>query len=201
MSNTVIELVRIAQKPDATPVTSLLTTRRICRIFAQRLDAIVSERRAIRRQASKLRHYLPFTANTIYDLQQQAKNHRSTEVDDLRTVMTAFGRSLMLDTEGLTEALGFDRICDLLSVNPVHRQQVHTDGDISIRGVAFLSRLEDSADRQSEVWGDGGPLYRACQLAMMKFIRETPSHLLPDPFAPGEVFGPRLPPALSIVGN
>ncbi|MEA9979321.1 MULTISPECIES: hypothetical protein [unclassified Pseudomonas] len=201
MTTTAMALIRIAQKPGLTPSTNLITIRRICRIFAGHIDVIQCERRALRRQAGKLRHYLPFTANSIYELQQRAEDHRRKEWDDLRTVMTAFGRSLMLDTEGLSHALGFDRVCDILSVNPAHRHQAHLDGDTSIRGVAFLSQLEDSADRQSEVWGDGGPLHRACQLAMMRFIKEMPSHLLPDPFAPGAVLGPKLPPTLSIVGN
>lgn len=199
-TNIVIVLARIAQKPGATPSTSLITTRRICRIFTERLDSIGSERQAMRRQAGKLRQHLPFTAGSMADLQRRALEHRSQECEDLRTVMIAFGRSLLMDTEGLTQALGFDRICDLLSVNPAQRHQACADGDTGIRGIVFISRLEDSADLKREAWGDCSPLYRACQLATMKFIQECPEHLLPDPFAPGAPFGPKLPPTLTIVG-
>ncbi|MEB0119206.1 hypothetical protein QN391_00600 [Pseudomonas sp. CCI1.2] len=201
MTSLIIRMCNIAIKPNTSAATRLITTRRICRDIAQRLDSIHSERRAMRREAGKLKAFMPFTRQAITDLEQQAKEHREDEHSGARRVLTGFGQSLMFDREGLADALGFDRMCDLLSVNPVHRQQAHKDGDTSLRGVAYLSQLEDSADRQSEVWGDGGPLYRACQLAMMKFIRETPSHLLPDPFAPGAVFGPKSPPTLSIVGK
>jgi hypothetical protein len=34
---------------------------------------------------------------------------------------------------------------------------------------------------------------------MMDFIRTCPDHLLPDPFAPGAPFGPKLPPVLRVV--
>lgn len=105
----------------------------------------------------------------------------------------------MFDREGLADALGFDRMCDLLSVNPVHRQQAHKDGDTSLRGVAFISQLEDSSTAYGDEWGAGGPLYRACHAAMIQFIKECPEAQLPDPFAPGAPFGPKLPPKLSVV--
>ena len=44
-------------------------------------------------------------------------------------------------------------------------------------------------------------LFNACQLATANFIKECPAHLLPDPFAPGAPFGPKLPPVLSIVSK
>lgn len=34
---------------------------------------------------------------------------------------------------------------------------------------------------------------------MIQFIKECPKDLLPDLFAPGEVFGPKLPPKLRVV--
>ena len=107
----------------------------------------------------------------------------------------------MLDRDGLAESLGFDRLCDLLSVNPIHRQQASADGDTSLRGVAYLSKLEDSADRKSDEWGAGGPLYRARHAAIIQFIREFPEDQLPNPFAPGAPFGPKLPPDLRLVGE
>lgn len=199
-TNVVIALLDIAQKPGASMSTSLITTRRICQIFGQRADAIRSERREIRREAGKLRAFLPFTSNRIDELQQQALEHRRPEWDDLRKVLGAFGRSLMLDTEGLMEGLGFDRVCDLLAVNTVEREAARKDGVNGLAELVFAHSLEDSAARRGQEWNDA-PLFNACQLAFIKILRECPDHLLPDPFAPGAPFGPKLPPTLSIVGK
>ncbi|WP_397442982.1 hypothetical protein [Pseudomonas chlororaphis] len=196
----VIALVDIAKKPGASMSTSLITTRRICRIFGERLDSIRIERRAMRRKASKLRQYLPFTASTIAEIEQAAADHRGSEWQDLRTVLSGFGRSLVLDTEGLAEGLGFDRLCDLLAINTVERETARKDGLASLADLVFAYALEDSATRRGQEWNDA-PLFNACQLATAQFIRECPEHLLPDPFAPGAPFGPKLPPNLRLVGK
>ncbi|WP_434698872.1 hypothetical protein [Pseudomonas sp. D1-1] len=199
-TNVVIALLDIAQQPGASMSTSLITTRRICRIFGQRADTIRSERRDIRREAGKLRAFLPFTTSRIDELQQQAMEHRRAEWDDLRKVLGAFGRSLMLDTEGLMDGLGFDRVCDLLAVNTVEREAARKDGVNGLAELVFACSLEDSAARRGQEWNDA-PLFNACQIATANFIRDCPEHLLPDPFAPGAPFGPKLPPTLSIVGK
>ncbi|AZD52184.1 hypothetical protein C4K19_0366 [Pseudomonas chlororaphis subsp. aurantiaca] len=194
----VIALVDIAKKPGASMSTSLITTRRICRIFGERLDSIRIERRAMRRKASKLRQYLPFTASAIAEIEQAAADHRSVEWQDLRMVLAGFGRSLVLDTERLAEGLGFDRLCDLLAINTVERETARKDGLASLADLVFAYALEESAARRGQDWNDA-PLFNACQLAMANFIREYPKHLLPDPFAPGAPFGPKLPPDLRLV--
>ena len=197
----VTRLCNIALKPGISAATQLTTTRRICRAIANQLDVIRSERRAIRREAGKLKAFLPFTRRAIEELEKRAREHQEAIRAGAQDVLAGFGQSLMFDREGLAQALGFDRMCDLLGVNPVHRQQANADGDTSLRSVAYLSQLEDSADRNSDEWGGGGPLYRACHAAMIRFIRECPEDQLPDPFAPGAPFGPKLPPTLSIVGK
>jgi hypothetical protein len=196
----VIALVDIAKKPGASMSTSLITTRRICRIFGERLESIRVERRAMRRKAKRLSLYLPFTANAIAEIEQQATEHRHTEREDLCKVLSGFGRSLMLDTEGLANGLGFDRLCDLLAINTVERETARKEGVASLADLAFAHALEESAARRRQGWNDA-PLFNACQLATMNFIRECPEHLLPDPFAPRAPFGPKLPPTLSIVGK
>ncbi|PWY39834.1 hypothetical protein [Pseudomonas sp. RW409] len=196
----VIALVDIAKKPGASMSTSLITTRRICRIFGARLDSIRIERRAMRRKASKLRQYLPFTASAITEIEQAAADHRGSEWQDLRTVLSGFGRSLVLDTEGLAEGLGFDRLCDLLAINTVERETARKDGLASLADLVFAYALEESATRRGQDWNDA-PLFNACQLAMANFIKECPEHLLPDPFAPGGPFGPKLPPDLRLVSK
>ena len=62
---------------------------------------------------------------------------------------------------------GFEGICELLEVNPVHRAEVvqyASDVDRAIFAVAFESGLEESASRQSgrhpADWKDG-QLYQA----------------------------------------
>ena len=197
----ITRLCNIALKPGVSATTQLITTRRICRAIADQLDVIRSERRAIRRQAGKLKAFLPFTRQAIAELEGRAREHQEATRSGAWGALAGFGQSVMFDREGLAQALGFDQMCDLLGVNPVHRQQTSANSDTSLRGVAYISRLEDSADRKSDEWGAGGPLYQACHAAMIRFIRECPEDQLPDPFAPGASFGPKLPPAPSIVGN
>lgn len=197
----VTRLCNIALKPGISAAIQLTTTRRICRAIANQLDVIRSERRAIRREAGKLKAFLPFTRRAIEELEERAQEHQEAIRAGAQDALAGFGQSLMFDREGLAQALGFDRMCDLLGVNPVHRQQASAEGDTSLRGVAYLSQLEDSAARKSDDWGAGGPLYRACHTAMIRFIRACPEDQLPDPFPPGAPFGPKLPPTLSIVGK
>lgn len=197
----ITRLCNIALKPGISASTQLITTRRICRAIANQLDAIRGERRAIRRKAGKLKAFLPFTRQAIEELEERAREHQEAIRTGAQDALAGFGKSLMFDREGLAQALGFDRMCDLLGVNPVHRQQASAEGGTSLRGVAYLSQLEDSAARKSDDWGTGGPLYRACHAAMIRFIRECPEDQLLDPFAPGAPFGPKLPPTLRIVGK
>ena len=197
----ITRLCNIALKPGISASTQLITTRRICRAISDQLDVISGERLALRRQAGKLKAFLPFTRQAIAELEGQASEHQEATRSGAWSALAGFGQSLLFDREGLAQALGFDKMCDLLGVNPVHRGQAIADGDTSLGGVAYLSQLEDSADRKSDEWGAGGPLYQACHAALIRFIRECPRDQLPDPFAPGAPFGPKLPPALSIVGK
>lgn len=197
----ITRLCNIALKPGISASTQLITTRRICRAISDQLDVISGERLALRRQAGKLKAFLPFTRQAIAELEGQASEHQEATRSGAWSALAGFGQSLLFDREGLAQALGFDQMCDLLGVNPVHRGQAIADGDTSLGGVAYLSQLEDSADRKSDEWGAGGPLYQACHAALIRFIRECPRDQLPDPFAPGAPFGPKLPPALSIVGK
>lgn len=196
--NLIIALCNIASKPNASATTQLIVVRRTCRAIAHQLDSIRSERRSIHREAGKLKAFLPFTRQAIADLEQQAQEHREDERSGARRVLAGLGQSLLLDREGLADALGFDRICDLLNVNTVEREQARQEGVSSLEDLVFIHVLEDSAERRGQEWSDA-PLFNACHATMANFIKECPKHLLPDPFAPGEVFGPKLPPKLSVV--
>ena len=193
-----MRLCDIALKPGGSASTQLITTRRICRNIASNLDSVRGEQRAMRRQAGKLKAFLPFTRQAIADLEQQAQAHREDERGKAVAALAGFGQSLLFDHDGLAGALGFDRMCDLLSVNAVEREQARRDGVTSLEGLVFTHALEDSAERRGQEWNDA-PLFNACHAAMADFIRECPKHLLPDPFAPGAPYGPKLPPKLSVV--
>lgn len=195
-------LADIAEKPSISPSVKLVTTRRMCRVFAQGLIAIHDERRALKRMAAKQKEFLPFSAQRMADLERQASEHRSESLTHFHNSLTSIGIALLLDKEGLAASLGFDRLCDVLSINPVHRDQARQEGEASICALAFSHRLEDSADLQREgrgyVWGDGGPLFQACLRGWVLFARDCQARDI-DPFAPGEVFGPPSPPVLRLV--
>ncbi|SER19020.1 hypothetical protein SAMN04244573_03059 [Azotobacter beijerinckii] len=193
-------LADIAGNPDSTPRARLIATRRLCRLFVREREAIHDERRALRREAGKLRAFLPFTATRVAELERQADEHMATELDILRHALTGLGRTLLHDSEQLDESIGFERLCDLLNINPAHREMACRAGHTTISDLIFVAGLEDSADRHDPDWKDG-PLFSACHAAMMEFIKETPRHLLPDPFAPGAPFGPKLAPKLRVVGK
>ncbi|MFG0721883.1 hypothetical protein ACF8PU_09440 [Pseudomonas sp. GLN_6] len=196
--NLLLTLATIAEKPNTTKRDALTITRRALRHICQQKAQIQAERRAMNRQARKLRQYLPFTAKAADDLEQRASDHHAEALAAFRRVLVAYGEVIIHDREGIAAALGFDQMADLLNINPVHREQAKQDGGESLQGLAYIARMEDSAARPSSA-GQGSPLYQACQAAMMSFIRNCPAHLLPDPFAPGAPFGPPIPPELRVV--
>lgn len=198
MPTPTMRLCNIALKPGISASTQLITTRRICRNISRNLDSIHAERRAIRRQAGKLKAFLPFTRQAIADLEQQAWEHRDDERSKALVALSGFGRQLLFDEDGLADALGVDCLCDLLSVNVVEREHVRREGVTCLGGLVFTQVVEDSAERRGQEWNDA-PLFNACHAAMADFIRECPDGVLPDPFAPGAPFGPKLPPKLRVV--
>lgn len=193
-----MRLCNIAAKPGISASTQLITTRRICRNIGCNLDSIHAERRALRRRAGKLKAFLPFTRQAIADLEQRAQTHRSDERAKALVALAGFGQSLLFDHDGLAQPLGFERLCDLLSVNTVERERARQEGVTSLEGLVFTHALEDSAERRAQEWNDA-PLFNACHAAMADFIRDCLDGVLPDPFAPVAPFGPKLPPKLRVV--
>jgi hypothetical protein len=198
MPTPTMRLCDIALKPGISASTQLITTRRICRNISRNLDSIHAERRALRRQAGKLKAFLPFTRQAIADLEERAQTHRSVERAKALVALAGFGQSLLLDHDGLALVLGFERLCDLLSVNTVEREQARREGVTSLNDLVFIHALEDSVERRAQDWNDA-PLFNACHAAMADFIRDCPDGVLPDPFAPGAPLGPKLPPTLRVV--
>jgi hypothetical protein len=99
----------------------------ICRLYAADLDALNAERRILYRQVRLASRFLPFTAAAVTALEWQAASHTEERRESLRSALLGFGR-MLLDTDNLTAALGFDGLYDLLSINPVHREQARRDG-------------------------------------------------------------------------
>lgn len=193
-------LARIGLKPGASLRDSLTIARHVLRQLCAEREAIHDERHALRRKANQLRRHLPFTRLAVERMEQQARDHRADELKLLRPVLLAYGQSLIHDRDGYMAALGFDAVCDLLNVNPVEREQARADGVDDLAGLIFVHNLEDSASHRGED-SKRGPLFEACYSAFCEFIRTAPPGTLPDPFAPGAPFGPKLPPALRIVGK
>lgn len=127
-------LADIGNKPGTTHRDALTITRRVLRITCQQRDNITAERRALRRQAGKLRQFLPFTAQQVADLERQAREHRAEQLEGTRQVLVAFGAVLLRDPDDIAGALGFDQLADLLSINPAHREQARKDGGESLAG-------------------------------------------------------------------
>ncbi|WKN22418.1 hypothetical protein [Azotobacter vinelandii] len=164
-------LADISSRPTATARTRLIAIRRLCRAFTQELEAIDAERRALRRQAGRLRVFLPFTGLAVSDLERQASACRRDARHDLRRALASFGRRLMRERQGISETLGFDDLCDLLNVNPVHRGALCRRTGAGFAEIVFIEGLEDSAEHQGRDWKDG-PLFNACYYAMIGLLRE-----------------------------
>lgn len=192
-------LADIGLKPTTTNRDTLTIARRVVRRMCEARDEIRAERRELRRQARKLRQFEPFTKLAADTMEQQARDHRGAEWESVRRVLLGYGRLIALDHEGIGEALGFDALADLLNINHVDREQARREGWRTLSDLVAAHDLENSSERRCDDWGEGSPLYEAALLATMELIRTTPTHLLPDPFAPGAPFGPKPTPVLRVV--
>jgi hypothetical protein len=184
-TTTIIKLCHIAAKRPQQHGTFLLVARRICRLLGQRRDDIRDEANQFRREAKKMEHYRPFTDRSIDELNEKAMDHRAQERHDVRMVLKAFGRSIIHDPDGVADALGFDRLCDLLAINTVEREQARQNGITDLAGLVFGEVIEESAARRGQQWNDA-PLFNACQLAFVEFVRTCPEDELPSLLMPGK---------------
>lgn len=180
------KIASIAQKPDLSPSTMLILTQRMVRNGLAKLSEIRAERRVFRREAAKLQGY-PFTQQQMDYLLQQARNHRADDMRDIKQGLVGMGYHLIKDTDDSYNAIGFDRLCDLLSINPVHRRAIQHD-ERGLAGLIYVARLENSVSPKSDGWGEGGPLFEACFMAMVDWIKTAPEGDLPDLFGPGSPF-------------
>ncbi|TBW32186.1 hypothetical protein E0E54_19800 [Azotobacter chroococcum] len=155
-------LATIACSPTATPRARLIAIRRLCRLLSQEREALYDELLALRRQANKLRAFLPFTADRVADLEWQVAVV-GDDLDDIELRLANIGRVLMDDSKKMTMAIGFDGLCDLLNVNPAHRETARRAGHSTLTKLAYACQ-EDSVDRHDEAWKDR-PLFNALHAA------------------------------------
>lgn len=187
--STIRTLANIGLKPGASLRDRLTIARYVLRQLCAERETIHDERHALRRKANQLRRHLPFTRMAVEQMEQQARDHRADELELLRPVLLAYGGSLIHDRDGYMAALGFDAVCDLLSVNRVEREKARADGVDDLAGLIFVRNLEDSASHRGED-SKRGPLFEACYFAFCEFILTALPGTLPDPFGPD---GPTVP--------
>ncbi|WP_190419141.1 hypothetical protein [Pseudomonas typographi] len=179
-------LQEIAALPHLSPRSQLIIARRMARVYVAETEWGSSLLNAALRKAKA---GLPFTEKRVAHLKEMREELR----DDYGSSMVDLADWLYSVDRDITALYGFDGICDLLEVNPVHRAEVleyAEDKSRAISAIAFVSGLEESASRQSgrhpADWKDG-PLFN---LFMRKFqqLMLDETNALPDPFAPGGPF-------------
>lgn len=180
------KLAKIARKPDHSLRAMLILTQRMVRISLAKLTEIRAERRVFRREAAKLKAY-PFAQGQMDSLLQKARSHRENDYREIKQGLIGMGYHLIKDTDNSYDVIGFDCLCDLLSINPVHRPTIQSD-ERGLSGLIYVARLENSVSPQSDEWGRGGPLFEACFLTIIDWIKTAPEADLPDLFGPGSPF-------------
>lgn len=180
------KLAKIARKPDHSPKSMFILTQRMVRISVAKLAEIRAERRVFRREAAALRAY-PFSQQQMNRLEDLSRIHRENDFQEIKRGLIGMGYHLIKDTDNSYDVIGFDTLCDLLSINPVHRPSIPSD-ERGLAGLIYVARLENSVSPQSDGWGQGGPLFEACFLTIIDWIKAAPEGDLPDLFGPESPF-------------
>lgn len=179
-------LVELSQRGNNTPAVSVVIARR----FARHLrDEGEHYREHFKAQIAAAKAALPFTATKLAELERQQEDKREVRKHNLLAIADWLRRNDSV----LVGLYGFHGICDLLAVNPVHRDEVKeyvSEASGTITAIAFIGGLEDSAStmsgRNKPDWKDG-PLFNAFHRQMMQTMEENPG-AMPDPFAPDGPF-------------
>ncbi|GFM89288.1 hypothetical protein PSCICO_46870 [Pseudomonas cichorii] len=163
--------------------SQLILARRLVRQSLQDREAVQA---FFREEVKKAEAGLPFTQRRLEiakDLQRQSR-------DGFRTGLLEIGKWLYQSDEALTEKYGFDGVCDVLEVNPVHRPEVlkwAEDKSRAISTAAFIVGMEDSARQRSgrhpADWKEG-TFFQVFLEMQVDLFRRKPE-LMPDPTAPG----------------
>ena len=146
--------------PHLSPRSRLIVLRRLARESHARREVVQA---FFDSEIKKAKAGPPSTAKALKNIRGLYKQARA----DHEQIACVVGQWLFENDALLTTMYGFEGICELLEVNPVHRAEVvqyASDVDRAIFAVAFESGLEESASRQSgrhpADWKDG-PLYQA----------------------------------------
>lgn len=137
-------------------------------ILARRLARYICTERSLSRgyansEIRKAEAGLPVTKGQLAKIRQSQKKAARLH----RQILVDIGTWLCQHEEALAEQYGFEGICDVLEVNPVHRAEViegAMDRRRSISAIAFIAALEDSASVKSgqhPAECKDGPLYQA----------------------------------------
>ena len=153
-------LKALVSVPHLSPRSRLLVLRRLARESHTRWEAVQA---FLDGEIKGAKAGFPSAAKAL----KKIRGLRHQAQDEHQQIACVVGRWLFEDDALLTTMYGFEGICELLEVNPVHRAEVvqyASDVDRAIFAVAFESGLEESASRQSgrhpADWKDG-PLYQA----------------------------------------
>ncbi|MGH8419960.1 MAG: hypothetical protein ACRER8_22205 [Pseudomonas sp.] len=172
----VTALYAILTKPNASAGSQLIASRRICRAWTSVRNEIGHQRRGYQRAAEKMRRSPPYAMSDLELLEDFAYSYRKEEMDEAQASLVRFGYAMANDGSGVAASLGFDRLCDILNVNPVERAAIHPLRRKTLRNLIFDARVEDSADIKNIYWASGGPLCEAfyaayCDELLQKTLR------------------------------
>ncbi|RON90392.1 hypothetical protein [Pseudomonas fluorescens] len=176
-------LCELSARGTNSPAVTLILSRRYARHFAAQQ---VIDRERYWEALKEAERGLPFTASKIKEL----KTARRETTRKRRKNMAGIADWLRQWDEVILALYGFGGVCDLLGVNPVHREEAREYADKStgtITAIAFISGLEDSASvrsgRNQPDFKDG-PLFHAFMAQMEQLMIDRPG-CMPDPTAPG----------------
>ena len=176
--------------PHLSPRSRLIIVRRIARISHSQW---VETREYFRELIKEAELGLPFTTGNLKKIDALRNEARSQH----KATSYQIGQWIYENDALLTKLYGFDGVCEVLEVNPVHKPEVleyAEDRDRAVAAVAFIAGLEESASRQSgrqrPDYKDG-PLFNVFMDMMMKAMKENRASM-PDPTAPdGPLYGLR----------
>jgi hypothetical protein len=174
------DLHAIASKPNVSPVTLLIISRRTCRILIGIRDRICWERNNVRRTSVKAARDLPRLVSDVEMLEDLATTHRDDEYQYVRARLAEFGRLLAADVSDVAGRLGFDRLCDILNVNPLRRAQIPLSHRKSLRRLIHDECAEDSSEAGREASAQPGPLcgamYASYADGLLRVCLAPPEH-------------------------
>ncbi|WP_342650885.1 hypothetical protein [Pseudomonas sp. REB1044] len=163
---------------------TLTTCRRLSRHAAQVRDGEREQYRVEIRQAEK---GLPFTKAKVDALKDRDRESH----DRCEAILLPIGKWLAGSGPEIERAYGFEGICDLLNVNPVHRGGIKADHDghsNALVSIAHFEGLEDSAEqlsgRKEREWKDG-PLFWCYMEVLSDYIAKNPGSFFGAMSKPG----------------